>query len=341
MRDGNIPSLTIALVTGDDVVWQGAYGYANVWARTPATPNTVYLIASTFKAMSNVALLEALRQHGIALDAPVAAYLGGLAIRSEAAADPVTFRHLMTHVSGLPVAFTGVDLWGDESLPDIREYLRHRLRVDGPPLERVRYSNMAYTLLAHLLEQITEREFREYIGAHVFQPLAMTSTAFMPTPDMQERMAVPYRYENGRHVPAGRSRFAEWPAGGVYGTIEDQAKWLIANLNGGVYQGRRIIAADLLREMHTLQYPQLAAPSPDFGGATTGYGLTWRLATRRGERLFAHSGSVAGYTGLLVGNLDRRTGFAVLTNGHRAHPHLYRLADAALELLAKHGAFAP
>lgn len=340
MLAGNIPSATIALVAGDQVVWQGAYGYSNLWARTPATTNTVYLIASTFKAMSNAALLEAMRRDGIGLDEPVRDYLGELRLPGEDAAAPITFRHLMTHVSGLPVAFTAVDVWGDEVPPSVEEYLRERLRVEGPPLERVRYSNMAYTLLAHLLERITGEPFRDHVRTAIFDPTDMTSTAFIPTPDMQERLAVPYTLNDGRHTAARRSKFAEWPAGGVYGTIEDQAKWLVVNLNGGVYNGRRVIDEAVLREMHTVQYPQLAQPSADFGGEVTGYGLTWRLATRRGERLFAHSGSVAGYTGLIVGNLDRRLGFAILTNGHRSHPHLYRLADTALELLKKHGATA-
>src|SRR5438552_1795340 len=54
---GNIPSVSIALIAGDKVIWTNAYGYSNLWARTPATPNTVYLIGSTFKAMSTIALL--------------------------------------------------------------------------------------------------------------------------------------------------------------------------------------------------------------------------------------------------------------------------------------------
>src|SRR5438128_10664993 len=45
---GNIPSASIALISGDRVIWSNAYGYSNLWARTTATPNTVYLIGSTF-----------------------------------------------------------------------------------------------------------------------------------------------------------------------------------------------------------------------------------------------------------------------------------------------------
>ena len=49
LTDGNVPSATIALVVGDRTVWTNGYGYANVWAKTAAVPETVYLIGSTFK----------------------------------------------------------------------------------------------------------------------------------------------------------------------------------------------------------------------------------------------------------------------------------------------------
>ena len=58
MKDGKVPSATIALVAGDRIIWTGAYGYINFWARTPAKVNCVYLIGSTFKAMSMFALLQ-------------------------------------------------------------------------------------------------------------------------------------------------------------------------------------------------------------------------------------------------------------------------------------------
>jgi len=49
-----------------------------------------------------------------------------------------------------------------------------------------------------------------------------------------------------------------------------------------------------------------------------------------------HSGSVPGYTAFLLGNRDRKFGFAILTNGNRAHPHLFKLADRAIDLLKKY-----
>ncbi|MEE8585676.1 MAG: serine hydrolase domain-containing protein [Acidobacteriota bacterium] len=58
MLEGKIPSCTVALVAGEEIVWTGAYGHSNLWARTPAVPSTVYLIGSTFKTMATAALLQ-------------------------------------------------------------------------------------------------------------------------------------------------------------------------------------------------------------------------------------------------------------------------------------------
>src|SRR5437660_11529736 len=110
---GNIPSCSIALISGDRVIWTNAYGYSNLWARTPATPNTVYLIGSTFKAMSTVALLQQMEQGKFKLDDPVNKYLTDFKIQGEDPTHPVTFRHLLTHTSGLPGDFGPFTVWGD------------------------------------------------------------------------------------------------------------------------------------------------------------------------------------------------------------------------------------
>src|SRR6476646_12153950 len=84
---GNIPSASVALIAGDKVIWTNAYGYSNLWARTPATPNTVYLIGSTFKAMSTYALLQQVEQGKFKLDDPDNKYLTDIKIEGE---DPQT-----------------------------------------------------------------------------------------------------------------------------------------------------------------------------------------------------------------------------------------------------------
>src|SRR6266480_5229908 len=242
---GSIPSASIALIAGDKVIWTNGYGYSNLWARTPATPNTVYLIGSTFKAMSTIALLQQMEQGKFKLDDRVNDYLTDFKIQGEDAQHPVTFRHLLTHTSGLSGGdFGPLSVWGDTAPPPLEEYLRKSLKVAKPPLTSVVYSNLAYTLIAYLVQKFSGVPYKQYIQDHIFTPLEMTSTAFEPRPDMEERLAIPYTVDEktGGQIGTVRLKASVWPAGLVYGTVLNQANWLIANLNGGVFKNKRLIS---------------------------------------------------------------------------------------------------
>ena len=339
LLEGKIPSATIALVAGDKVIWTGAYGHSNLWARTPATPSTVYLVGSTFKAMSTVALLQQMEQGKFKLDDRVSDYLTEFKIQNEDPQHPITFRHLLTHTSGLPADFGPFTVWGDTVPPSLEDYLRKSLKAAKPPLTSVVYSNQAYTLIGYLVQKFSGVPYKQYIQENIFKPLEMTSTAFEPSPEMEERLSIPYTVDEktGSQVAAVRLKASVWPAGLVYGTVLNQANWLIANLNGGVFKGKRIISEKTLEQMFTRQYDQFKGSVEGiWGNETAGFGLTWWVQVRDGDRYFAHSGSVPGYTAFLLGNRDRKLGFAIMTNGNRAHPHLFKLADRAIDLLKKY-----
>jgi CubicO group peptidase (beta-lactamase class C family) len=336
---GNIPSASVALISGDRVIWTNAYGYSNLWARTPATPNTVYLIGSTFKAMSTIALFQQMEQGKFKLDDPVNKYLTDFKIQGEDPQHPITFRHLLTHTSGLPGDFGGFPVWGDTVPPTLEDYLRKSLKVNRPPLVRTEYSNMAFTLVAYLVQKFSGVPYKQYIQEHIFTPLEMNSTAFEPRPDMEERLSIPYVVDEktGSQVGTVRLKASVWPAGIVYGTVLNQANWLIANLNGGVFKDKRLISQSTLDQMFTRQYDQFKGGIEGiWGNETAGFGLTWWTEVRDGDRYIAHSGSVPGYTAFLLGNRDRKLGFAIMTNGNRAHAHLFKLADKAMDLMKKY-----
>lgn len=339
MLDGNIPSVALALADRDGEMWSGSWGESNIWAGTPASTETVYLIGSTFKAQSTVALLQQMEQGKFDLDDPVRDYLDGLQIRGESADDPVLFRHLLTHTSGMPVDFGPHTVWGDTAPLTLADYLGDSLRVATAPLQGVVYSNMAYSLVAHLVEHFSGVPYKEYIRDHVWEPLGMSSTEFDLRPEMEERLAVPYVPDDvtGRNVATPRLKANVWPAGIVYGTIHDQARWVSFNLGEGMAGERRLLSSATLDEMQSLQFEQMAG-EPMGGGwgyEDPGYGLTWWTTTRRDDSYFAHSGSVPGYTAFVMGNRGRGHGVVLLTNGNRTHPHLVRLSNLAMELMAE------
>jgi len=338
MEEGNIPSLTVALTDRSGELWSGAYGESNLWAGTPASTETVYLIASTFKAQSTIALLQQLEEGLFQLDDPVNPYLRGFRIQEEPGY-PVTFRHLLTHTSGLPTAYGGHDVWGETVPAPLADYLGEALIVETPPMEKVVYSNLAFTLVGHLVERFSGIPYKEYIQDRIWAPLGMTSTSFAPTPEMEERLSIPYVPDSGTGelAPTGRTKADIWPAGIVYGTVHDQAKWVRFNLGDGAVERGRLLQPETLDMMHTLQFPQFSGGSMGggWGYENTGYGLTWWVSTRDGEGFFAHSGSVSGYTAFVMGNRTRGLGIAVLSNGNRAHQHLVRICNLALDLLAE------
>jgi CubicO group peptidase (beta-lactamase class C family) len=340
MIEGKIPSCSIALISGDKVIWTGAYGEANLWARTPATTETVYLIGSTFKAMSTFALLQLMEEGKFKLDDPVSKYID-FAIPGDDPKNPVTFRHMLTHTSGLDGDFGALPLWSNDGVLKLDDFVHKSLKVAHPPMTKVEYSNAAFAFIGYLVEKISGVPYKKYIQEHIWDPLEMKSTAFDPTPDMDERLSVPYVVDEktGRQKPSVRIRAAVYPAGITYGTILDQSNWLITNLNGGVFKGKRIISEATLEQMMTRQFDQFKGGIEGiWGNETAGFGLTWWSQVRDGDRYFAHSGSLSGYTAFLLGNRDRKFGFAILTNANRAHPHLFKLADRAMDLMKKYSA---
>lgn len=339
MLEGQIPSLSVALTDRVGELWAGAHGESNLWAGTPASTQTVYLIGSTFKAQSTIALLQQMEAGQFDLDDRVNDYLTDFQIRGEDPSRPVTFRHLLTHTSGLPAAFGGHPVWGETVPYPLPVYLADSLEVERPPRERVVYSNLAYSLVAHLVEEFSGVPYKEYIQDRIWAPLGMISTAFEPTPEMEERLSIPYRphRETGRLVAAERTKANVWPAGIVYGTVHDQANWVRFNLGDGTVGEERLLESSTMEQMQTLQFEEFAGGSMagDWGYENPGYGLTWWLTTRDGEQFFAHSGSVTGYTAFVMGNRTRGFGIALLTNGNRAHPHLVRICNLALDLLVE------
>ena len=158
--------------------------------------------------------------------------------------------------------------------------------------------------------------FKEYMRKNVFGPVEMRDTAFEPRADMAERLAIPYmpvRRRTGVFRPVDWVKADAWPAGVVYGTAVDQARWLMANVNGGVYKGRRIITESTFREMTRRQFDRFAGPiNGGWLNETSGYGLAWWVSTLNGDTIIAHSGSVNGYTAFLAGESQPEDG--------RGHP---------------------
>jgi serine-type D-Ala-D-Ala carboxypeptidase/endopeptidase len=324
MEADRIPSLSIAVVRGEEVVWTAAYGYSNVWAQTKATPQTLYSTGSTFKTVTATAVMRLVEKGLAELDDPVAPLLGDDAPSQPAGAKPITLRHLLTHVSGLPASGANVPLW-DRALPPTLEAATSRLAAAVPPEQQTVYSNVAFALAGRLAGALGKKPFDVLVREEVLDPVGMTRTTLSPSGPDAERMAIPYARTAGRVEPIRQVRFDVWPAGDAYTTAENLARFLAMHVSGGVVGGKRVLSEASCAEMHRRQFFRERGAS--------GFGLAFVVDETPGRRTISHDGLVPGFTAHFVGDLDRKVGVVALCNlteGSRALAGIARVAIKAL-----------
>jgi serine-type D-Ala-D-Ala carboxypeptidase/endopeptidase len=326
LKERGVPSISIALVRGDSIVWKAAFGYANVRTKTPATPETMYNAASTFKAVTATAIMQLAEQGKFNLDDPVNRYLGDTPVRDRIQSEkPVTFTHVLSHWSGL-TSWPGrgeaamKSVWASE-VPRTLEQLIPELYSIRPPEAKFEYNNYGYGLAGLLLERISGLQYEKYITEHVFKPLGVTTPhPVYPSPEMVELMALPYDLaESGTEPhPAPQVHTQVYPAGNAYLPPEGMARFLGAHINGGVFQGQRILSPTSVKQMH----------EPRFGG---NYGFGFRIKkTPGGSTLIRHTGRLPGMSSMMLGDVDAHVGVYYMAN---ATDVAAEIADAAIVLL--------
>jgi CubicO group peptidase (beta-lactamase class C family) len=320
MKERGVPSVSIALVRGDAIVWKAAFGYANVRMKTPATTDTLYSTGSTFKSATATALMQLQEQGKFKLDEPVNKYLGDVQVQDRLQAEkPVTFRHMLSHWSGLTAGAVTKPLWGRE-LPKSLDKMVAGLYSIRPPETKWEYNNWAYGMAGLLVQKISGEEYEKYMVEHVLAPLGVTTPhPVYPSPEMVEVMALPYLPggANGKPQPVEQVHFDVYPAGDIYLTAEDMARFLAMQLNGGMFHGKRILSDASVKAMH----------EPQFGG-TYAFGFSVRKDAN-GHTIISHSGGIPGQSSYMAGDLDAKVGVYFMSNS--GAPSV--IGEAALKLL--------
>src|SRR6476661_7758316 len=110
LAENGIPSMSIALVRGDSIVWKAAFGYTNLRSHTPATTETLYSTGSSFKSVTATAVMQLVEQGKMRLDDPINRYLGESMVKDQPE-KPVTFTHILSHWSGLKNGAETQPIW--------------------------------------------------------------------------------------------------------------------------------------------------------------------------------------------------------------------------------------
>jgi len=323
--DNGLPSVSLAMVQNGKVAWSAAYGYANLRMKVPATTETIYRTASTFKPVTATAILTLVDQGKCNLDDPVNKYLGEHQLKNDPE-NSVTIRHLLNHTSGLtgldydPAGMDTSKIWHKEAPVGLEE-IPATLKLETRAGEQFRYSNSAYAVAGLLVEKISGVSFEQYLVENILAPLGSTTAhPIYPSAEMVEMMALPYEISpKGKTIAVDMEQSAEYPAGGGYLTAEDMVRVLAAHINKGSFNGNQILSSKIMDEAHT---PFMEA-----------YGLGWFIEEQEnGHTVIYHQGGVSGYITFMIGDTDTREGVYVATNASDSRSAV-AIATAGFKLL--------
>ena len=317
-------SVSLALVQGGRIVWSAAYGFSNATTQTPATTATIYSTGSTAKSIAAVAVMQLVEQGKIELDAPVNRYLRTARVKDRLQVDEaVTIRQLLTHSSGLTCDVRVTPVFS-RTLPPSLADMTARAYTVRKPKDKYEYCNVGYGVLGYVVEQVSGVEYEKYLVDNILKPVGVETPApIRPTARMADLLAQPYVPKDGKPQPVDRMFYDVYPAGDLYMTPTDMAKYLGMQLNNGTFNGKRILTEASMNEIHRDQSVTKEFPY--------GFGLIVNKGTD-GHTIISHTGGTPGFTTYMIGDMDLKVGAYVMTNSSSPNRPL-EIGRAALDQL--------
>ncbi len=273
-------------------------GWADITAKRPMAPDSLFWIASMSKPITGAALLMLVDEGKVNLDDPVEKYLpefrGQMVIAEKDAehvllkkpSHPITVRNVLCHTSGLPFK-TAVEQPTLDMLPLRTVVYSYAVQpLEFEPDTKYQYSNAGINTAGRIIEVVSGMAYEDFMQQRLFGPLGMVDTTFWPTPEQQQSLALSYKPNADKsglvatpvvqlHYPLHDRARQPMPAGGLYSTAGDVAKFCQMLLNGGQLGGKRFLSEAALQTIRTRQTAEsLAAYSSGFAltGDAFGHG---------------------------------------------------------------------
>jgi CubicO group peptidase (beta-lactamase class C family) len=287
---GEIPSMSVAVAKDGEIIWEESFGWANREKMIPATPHTMYSMASISKPITTTGLMILVERGEVDLDEPVNSYIAPAELTAfEGESSTATVTHVLNHTSGLPVHYSV--FYQDEPArqpPPFTESIRRYGILVHPPGAGYQYANFGFALADHIISNVSGRPYAEFMKTEVFLPLGMTHTSIDVGPGLEEYAAVRYD-ESGHPVPF---YISDHPgASQVYSSAHDLIRFGLFHLGHTLPEQTQIISPESIHRMK-----RDSDPSPE----NDRYGLGWFLSgDEYGYPIAWHTGSMRGTNTML------------------------------------------
>jgi CubicO group peptidase (beta-lactamase class C family) len=334
---GELPGAVVLFTHHGEIVFEEAYGYADLEAKRPQKTDDIFNMASTSKPEAMTVIMTLVDQGKVALDEPASKWFPVLGtaklVDGESVKRSPVVREMMSHTSGMFAnncaqsrnQFRLLYMF-DATLADSAKALSEEPFAYQPG-EDFCYCGPSMQVMGRAVELETDQDFDTVAKRRVFGPLGMTDTFWRTGRDVSDRLGYIYtKTDQG----LSRAAFNRRPTadgfilvpGGLYSTARDLARFLQMHLNGGELDGRRVLPEKLVLEMRTNQIGDF---KPTFGnpssgrrdsatiGEADGYGLGWILGEIGPDgigRVFSHGGAWGTY---IWGDAEAQLGAVLLT----------------------------
>ncbi|HXD86469.1 MAG TPA: serine hydrolase [Urbifossiella sp.] len=320
LRAFHTPGAAIVVIKDGKVVHLKGYGVRKHGTSDPATPDTVFAIASCTKAFTATLTAMLVEEGKLKWDDRVHDHFPAFRLSDELMDREVTIRDLLSHRTGMPrhdMLWAGRDA-GSEDL-----ILRWAQAKPSTSLRSTwEYSNVPFTTAGFIAGKLSDSDWGAAIKKRLFEPLGMTSSSTAAT---AARTAANHATPHYRAI-GGKIHAMPWDeidhaggAGCINSTARDMGRWLQFQLGGGRFEGKRLLSEKLFQETHTPQMivKREGSMTTAFPKKTTkfiNYGLGWFISDYRGLMCVSHSGSLTGFRAQVMLLPEKKIGVCVFSN---------------------------
>jgi CubicO group peptidase (beta-lactamase class C family) len=344
----HVPGAVWGIVVDGDLAHTGAAGYRDIAAKAPADPDTVFRIASMTKSFTAVSILKLRDEGRLSLDDPAERYIPELqSLRYPTSDSPrITIRHLLSHSEGFPED----NPWGDRQLAvsdeEFSRMLRGGIPFSNAPGIAYEYSNYGFAILGRIVANVSGKPYDEYVTDAILKPLEMTSTTLHVSKVPRNRLALGYRWEDGRWKEEPMLEHGPFGAmGGMLTTVRDLSRWVSMFLSAWPPRDgaeTAPIRRASLREMQQAWRPSTTRVTRDpatgairLAASSYGFGLGV-TQTCDFKVSVAHSGGLPGFGSVMRWLPDY--GVGVIAFGNLTYTGWGGTASDVIDALAKSGA---
>lgn len=218
----------IILSHGDSILYQNGFGYSDIENKIPFSKNTLFCICSTGKIFTATTIMKMVQENKIKLDDYIGKYFPELPFGNS-----VTFRHLLTHTSGLSYYQENPEYFKNKSCIDNVSFIKTQ-KLKFKPGEKTFYSTSGMILLGALIEKVYGMNYIEVIKKEILNPLSMDNTLFLNYKEVlnqkENKVVLPYKINDDgkiikRELSRADSLLIPLGAGGEFSCAEDLFKF--------------------------------------------------------------------------------------------------------------------